>query len=173
MEIKTTSCCGVKEFSGLRKDPVEVVTYFCQLLFRDSLSCAFILYTDPVEFEYGEALTDFIRNNKLGDVTETPEMLNPNSERMLKAYLFAPDRKELQKWWDKLPKPEPFKVGDLVMCNKSGHYSITDKGWIGKVVSETSSDGYGYIVVQDVATSGARFDVESRFFDLVGTPKPF
>lgn len=165
MGIKTTSCCGVREFSGLQKDPVEVVNYFCKYLFEGG-QCAFILYTDPVEFENGEALTDFIREFKLGDVTETPVRHNPNSDRDLKAYLFAPDLKTLKTWYDKQPKREPFKVGDMVVGNDKDRYNVTRKGWTGKVISVSGGE---YITVEGTANSSGRgqFDVESQYFDLV------
>jgi len=51
------------------------------------------------EVTYGDMLRDYIINNKLGTITETPETHNPNSGNDIKAYVWAVDHMALYKWY--------------------------------------------------------------------------
>lgn len=165
MEIRNTTCCGVKEFYGLASDPSDTLWFIAKEVFEKGLSFAFMLFTDPVEFKNGETLKDAILELKLGTVTETPEVENPNSQRILKAYLFSPDMKAFKAWYvayyeliKKLQKC--FKVGDRIIGTSEFAYTVTKKGWTGEVV-DIGIDRY-------ITVRGGNqcYSVDSQYFML-------
>lgn len=59
---------------------------------------AFIIYSDFILLKNGESLTKYIRENGLGEVLETEEKVNPNSENRIKVYVWAINHEALEKW---------------------------------------------------------------------------
>lgn len=101
MILTETTCCGVREIDGLYSSSKKTVMAVAGDIFNYSMDGAFILFTDPPKFRRGNALSVFIKRNKLGSVVATVSKLNPNSGNKLKAYLWNWDKKALRAYWKK------------------------------------------------------------------------
>lgn len=113
--IQGTSCCGVGEIYGLYVDATERQTNFDNTI-RSVLEYRFAnhehaiyLFTDAVDDGNGVGFRNFIRHNRLGRVVETHKVVNPNSDNYIKAWLWTPNEKNLEKYAKKhklLPEDE-------------------------------------------------------------------
>lgn len=132
MELVSTQCCGLKEYTGLADDPAISLETMCRYRYDMDYKSAFILFTDPVINGRGIALKNLIVKLKVGIVVETEAVENHNTGKMLVAYIFTPNDTKLRKWLNALPEPD-FKVGDKIVALDNDHYSITRNGWTGAV----------------------------------------
>ncbi len=133
MELRSTSCCGLKDYDGLSNKPEISLETMCRYRYDMGYSSAFILFTDPVINGRGELLRDLIVKLKVGIVVETEAIENPNTGKMLVAYIFTPNDKKLKEWYKSLPQPD-FKVGDNIIALPNDYYNTTRNGWTGEVV---------------------------------------
>lgn len=141
MELKNTSCCGLKEYEGLFSDPKDSLDAICEYRYnKRGFNSAFILFTDTIVNGRGELLKLLILNLKLGTITETDAVENPNTSKLLKVYVFAPNDVELKKWFTNRAEEfnklhGDFKVGDTVEALPNDVYSTTRNGWRGVILS--------------------------------------
>src|ERR1700677_3513802 len=116
MGFTQLGCCGIKEYYDLgininskgvekvveeianqtRPAPPGGVNYGDRL--NHQYPCAFILFSAVRSGKYGSTLHAFIHENKLGEVWETEFKKNPNSNNLIKVYIWGIDRKALDKW---------------------------------------------------------------------------
>lgn len=111
--IRSTSCCGVQEISGLsynRRGPVEsfkqAFTYNKELP-----SCGYFIFTEAGAGKYGQTFKKWIEENDLGDVVVTKDHKNPNHPKRktgVRVFVWGLNRRKLQKWInDNVPDPAP------------------------------------------------------------------
>lgn len=91
---------GVAEFSGLSSDPLTALRTIAYDRYSHAIK-PFVVFTDPISFRGGIALAKFIKEQEVGEVWESDERLNPNSQRILKVYIFAPDDAVLKPWFER------------------------------------------------------------------------
>lgn len=60
-------------------------------------------YYPPVYRPYGSDFAEFIRTNKLGEVIESPKVVNKafHSNHSNQVWVWTPNRDALKQWWDK------------------------------------------------------------------------
>lgn len=59
---------------------------------------AVYLFSDAVEYYNGSELASFLATNKLGQVTTSPTVRNPNSDHDIIVWIFTPDVDAFRKW---------------------------------------------------------------------------
>lgn len=119
--IGNLACCGVKEMQNIarHRTPEAILQAFCENRFaiqtddsyigpvgNGKLRAAHFLFTQAGEGprnHYGYDLEYYIRENNLGLVMRTEPKRNPNSRRMLVAFIWTPDEKRLKTWWKQHP----------------------------------------------------------------------
>ena len=114
--LESTNCCGVDEIAGLADTPEETLKDVCYEKYplknsncwydEEGEEQAFILITDTVKRGFDKKLVDYIRLNKLGVVIGTKPKKNPNSGNRIRAWLWSPNEKNLNKWFKSLLKKE-------------------------------------------------------------------
>lgn len=87
--IRNTGCCGIKEIDGLRNEPISNLEQV--VLARSGDGFCTILFSDVPDYGKGRDFAQFIKANKLGDLVKMDEVLNPNSDNMIEAWLFTFD----------------------------------------------------------------------------------
>jgi len=107
MELNSNmSCCAVDEIDGLEMvdDPLDAMQ---QLLEYGVPRRAFLIFTAAAGAKtgtnYGHKFAAFIVKNKLGTVTESPAMQNPNTNRYVTVFTWALNRKTMETWRKKHP----------------------------------------------------------------------
>ena len=119
MEVRATSCCGLKELSWIQSEttPAGDVKAFCQhhkglqgTLNKASIP-GLVLFTSveklsksatyTVKTGYGSKLAAYIVRNKLGTVTKSPMRVNRvnHPDHHLVGYFWAPSIAGLERWW--------------------------------------------------------------------------
>lgn len=98
MGIRTTSCCGLRDFSGLQRTPRLTLKTFYQQL--QSKTGAFFIFSGT-NSSCIESLKYYIEENHLGKVIKTEWVRNPNSGNYLMILVYEPDRTKLKKWYEK------------------------------------------------------------------------
>ena len=119
MVINKTSCCAIQDIDQLSAHGTArgAMIAFCQQALhhppvfmgptdkgrKDEIS-SFYLFTAAVSKRhptYGQDFYDFIKENELGDVYQSP--LRPNRawhpEHSNQVYVWTPDLKALREWW--------------------------------------------------------------------------
>lgn len=119
LEINETSCCAVNEIHGLSgyRDPKKAMLAFCEERqdygnpgnIRDP--GGLITFTAVVKYKnskkpgpsYGPDFATFIKENDLGEVAESPMAYNRinHPTHGVKLWAWAPDLKNLKKWYKK------------------------------------------------------------------------
>lgn len=125
MQFKDTNCCGVKEIWSLsaHRSPELAMDEFCKyhlgtirnvtyhgMKARPQTIYSFYLFTAAImksclgnyPATYGPDFANFIRLNKLGTVTRTRAVFNLafHPDHKVQAWLWCPNVKRLQKWWE-------------------------------------------------------------------------
>lgn len=98
-DIRATECCGIDEIYNLDA-PLETITDVCENRLSGDI-CAIYLFHDAVRYKNGTKLAKYILDNDLGTVVETKSVRNPNSGRMVKAWLWTPKMRTLKAWYKK------------------------------------------------------------------------
>lgn len=122
-------CCGLRELNRVsaHRTPEDALRSLFTIPSREYGN-----YTTNKKFRYavftqaggrstyGKRLAAFIIEHKLGEIVETAgKHINPNSRRLLKAWLWTVDHDALQKWYrDNYPND----VGDV--SKKKGNSSV-------------------------------------------------
>ena len=134
MDLRRLMCCGVMEASGVASSvrnygPKGALRSIlnASLINTDSINrkFAFLLFTQAIspitminrddDTKYGDRLKDFILENKLGTVTQTEEVINPNSGNYITMYMWTVDWKAVGKWEaENMPK-QPLKKSGPTM----------------------------------------------------------
>lgn len=121
MNINSTSCCGVRDFDGLKGSKTkDIITYVSQYRFHyqqvadramgrwvdnkevieDYNRFRFIMFTDvSPNFKLSDNLIQFIKVNKLGTTSKTKQAANPNTNNMLRVVIWTINDKALKEWF--------------------------------------------------------------------------
>lgn len=123
--VRTTGCCAVLELTDISraKTPLEMLRQLVPQIAIKTLDFSgekpFIYYTGVVNRaryipahedrvdDYGQALTDYIKEQKLGSVIETLEPRQNSTGNMVKIWLWHPDYTAIKSWRDKYITPVP------------------------------------------------------------------
>lgn len=89
--IARTNCCGIKEinaitFSTKPEQTILDITY--DILSGDD-DAAFFFFSDIFDAAKGNALSDYIKKNKLGRCKKIGKKRNPNSNNMLTMWVWC------------------------------------------------------------------------------------
>jgi hypothetical protein len=142
---KPTACCGLVELNNISlvQTPEEVIKgtvagYHIFAGVESKKYPPFVMFTGVTkrarmdhtgstrEDDYGQALADYIVENKLGEVIATPERVNPMSyNNPIKVWVWTVDWTELQKQF-----PIDSEVMELQNCGGTGHNYYS--WWLGK-----------------------------------------
>lgn len=125
MELRQTTCCGVRDYSGLMEldTPQEVLLDVYDRLFalgqhagRGWRTGAFVLFTCAAAERKLPRLIRFIEENALGSCTLAPTAFNPNSNHNLQAMLWGFDHNAYDAWIAVQRRRErgEYTVGDRV-----------------------------------------------------------
>lgn len=114
MRVNETSCCGLREISGLseHRTPAIAMQAFCRFsLGLDynyngrlgrTLEFSHAVFTAATgKNDYGEKFAAFILRNKLGTVTPSQRRNNPNSGNPLKVWVWTLHQTNVKKWAQK------------------------------------------------------------------------
>lgn len=113
MQIETTRCCGIDEIANIkynRNNNEEILFNLCKNRYSedDGGDCAFYFFSDTDEeiehdksFEFGLSLKKYIRDNKLGIVTQSTKRINPNTDHTLIMWVWAVNNDKLFEWFEK------------------------------------------------------------------------
>jgi hypothetical protein len=98
MTVESTNCCGVGELYDLN-GPEDNIRDMKRILRREvgpwvSLK-AIYLFHDAVVNKNGTMLAAYIRKHKLGKVLAAGKVRNPNSCRLIQAWLWTIDKKAI------------------------------------------------------------------------------
>jgi len=78
-DLEKTRCCGIYEFNGIDRPPQNLVTQVYEELGGDKYNI--FIFHDVTCRGNGKRLCDFIKRHKLGKVTATASVNNPNTGR--------------------------------------------------------------------------------------------
>lgn len=117
MNLRTMSCCGMRDLSGLSahrtaKDAmIEFVrtscpnaSYYnwdtrkCEKLRRLNFSHVIFSEANDELYRYGESFATYIRRNKLGTVIASERRVNPNSGNRVKFWVWTLHKQNLVNW---------------------------------------------------------------------------
>lgn len=116
-------CCGIRELADVQ-DANSLDDILSQIKSRlarytggkpaYAFECGALVFTEAGRGStYGRKLAKEIKSNKLGTITTAPVYTNPNSERTIRAFIWAFNKKALSAYLEKLDKPKkkpkPFK----------------------------------------------------------------
>lgn len=93
VSIELTECCGIEELYNLDVPNPAIITK----VYNDSNRRAMIIFHDVVSWSNGSSLASYIRRNKLGSLTSSKKVMNPNSRNIIQMWIWYPD-------WDAIDK---------------------------------------------------------------------
>ena len=101
--IENMNCCGTQEITGIidDNDPKATVRTVCKRLFYEEENSAFMIFTDIDKKTPGKNLAKYIKSNNLGKTTKSDSRVNPNSRHSLTVWIWALNRTNLRRFWDK------------------------------------------------------------------------
>jgi hypothetical protein len=104
-------CCAVKELVGLgntvnfEQDLRGFVTelYYEYVWAGDGprFHCAFVIFTQAGNGDYGEKLAEVIKKYKLGTVITSHKLVNPNTKRRVKVFIWEINKTNTKRWLGK------------------------------------------------------------------------
>lgn len=98
-DVEDTTCCGLRELSGLFGDPKSNVLAVCEDRYLEEHNSAFIMFSDVYSLGNGRKLAAYIRRNGLGTLTKTRAKRNPNSGNSIMVWVWATNDKNLRAWF--------------------------------------------------------------------------
>lgn len=87
LEIESTECCGIYELHSLNEKPVNAIAVVLENINRDY---PMIIFHDVVDSN-GDKLCRFIRRHKLGKVQQSLTKQNPNTNNLIRMWIWYPD----------------------------------------------------------------------------------
>lgn len=112
--LESSPCCAMDIIDGVDDTPQEVLRSICDEKYPDKEWCdedeeygsdkkeqAFIVFTDNVSKKDsgGEGLAKYIKKNKLGSFIVTRARRNPNTDHMVKVWVWTPNERNLKRWY--------------------------------------------------------------------------
>ena len=96
MSLGSLTCCGVREYHGIRHTPQKIVEEVFDELLVDDDKFAFVLFTDIRDTKRGLKLARFINQHNLGQVVSSRKKVNPNTANPLKMWTWTPNQRSLK-----------------------------------------------------------------------------
>ena len=136
VQLNRTSCCGLREISGLggagtsRNALYEVA----KIMYTNSKKGAFVVFSAPSQHKYGDNLRNLITKTRVGTVSKSRARKNPNSLNTLNVYMWSVNDKVLKRWYiaEKKRLEKPIKTlkfkdkGKTVTVYNWGHMFSTN-----------------------------------------------
>lgn len=96
MSLRSTSCCGVYDYHGLRNfaTPESCI----RDIIKSGTGYAFLILTDTHDLKHLIPLEKYIKDYRLGTTTRTPIQTNPNSKNPLGVLIWGIDHPALMAW---------------------------------------------------------------------------
>ena len=114
IEIQNTGYDNIKEIDGISggnndcyyetgKDILRGICYSIRHCYKRIHSAPFttFIFNGVISERYPGMLSRVIKKAKLGDIMETKSKVNPNSDNVIRVYVWHVDKKELSKWFKK------------------------------------------------------------------------
>ena len=113
-EIYETQCCGVKEIDGImeHKNPENIIKHTIENIFdfydSPKIQCAFITFSGVIgkkrksknpKNTIGNRLLKYIKQHNLGNVKASITKRNPNSNNLIKLYMWEIKSKNMKSWY--------------------------------------------------------------------------
>src|SRR6266496_191824 len=166
MNFKQCNCCAIQEITGLSysSSALESMKEFCVLNFGKGNATkfggiigkdlySFYLFTSAVDYAgeksayayggkrlYGKEFMEFIRENELGEVWESPVTVNAafHKDHSNQVHIWTPNSGKVRAWWESQPKPEykpPVLTGDwrVLVLDKAGYVCVGPYNMSGQV----------------------------------------
>lgn len=120
--LSYTACCGVKELERIEGKSHEKIIYDVgHDIVEEAIKMAFLTFTSNCgEKGYGVDLMNYIIENKLGSVIATPAKKNPNTQRMVKLFVWDVDVPKIKKLYQKKKEDDAKKAEKLLGVLKIG-----------------------------------------------------
>ncbi len=111
--LEETPCCGVQFIDSIQDEtPESTLVAVCAKKYEEGENewgdydepwrQAFLIFTDNVsDSDNGKDLEDYIKEHKLGTVKATRQRRNPNTENMIKVWIWTPNERNLKAWYRK------------------------------------------------------------------------
>lgn len=109
--LDETPCCGVQFIDMIDDSPESVLVDVCEKKYNENndwdeyaepLLQAFLIFTDNVsDNNFGEELADYITKHKLGGVKASRQRRNPNTDNMIRVWIWSPNERNLKAWYRK------------------------------------------------------------------------
>lgn len=97
-------CCGINEIVNIyenRHNPQRTIQTVCKEMYENEEKQAFLIFSDIDRKIAGKKLSKFITKNKLGKITSSPIRTNPNSHNSLQMWIWAINKSNLKKYYNK------------------------------------------------------------------------
>lgn len=104
MALEETSCCGVREFDGVRdyaNRPEEAMDMIARARIVDDERFRFVIFTDVNSCTHIKAVERYVNKNKLGTFTKTALKKNPNTANKIRVYILDLNATKLRSWYTK------------------------------------------------------------------------
>lgn len=110
MEIEETTCCGIREFSGLPEDPFDAIDEIALDIFGQPRNFngelferyAFVMFSqNDIQENLGRNLMEAINDYNLGECTLTGEASNPNTGNTITLFLWKLDHNAIYEYYKK------------------------------------------------------------------------
>lgn len=89
----------VKKLAGLHGATENLIKGI--IVSKKSVNVHHLIFSDNIDYHNGERLVNFIKEHKLGKITETNEMWNPNTiNNTIKGWIWTINWKNMKKWYD-------------------------------------------------------------------------
>lgn len=92
----------------------ETAKYILEHQVTKSLLPAVFIFSDADVFGKGIELAKYIKENKLGIVTETPSVLNANSYHIIRVWCWNVDKEAYVDWFKNQVKKGHFQIGEVL-----------------------------------------------------------
>ncbi len=170
-----TSCCGVRDISGISSfpDPEESMKRILfEFIPNGRPSCGLMIFTYNEDYEYGQDFVEYIKENKLGKVTLSEPFENPNTNNPIVLGTWLPNEANCIKLLSTFKSGEwdfnGLKVGDKIKCSQqyltSRHYETYYKKFDGSTVVKFDQD-YAYLKVKN-GTVSSLHKAHTVYFDV-------
>lgn len=115
MQIRNTSCCGLKEIEDLQDadEPEDAVRLLLDISgtkeysttqhrYVPKLNILFshVLFTEVIgDGGYGRQLSAYVKKHHLGTVVMSSTSTNPNTGNRIRCYIWTIDKPAIKAWW--------------------------------------------------------------------------
>lgn len=98
-EIRSTTCCGLKEYTGLYNTPTETLKEMARLLRAGRTRVGILMFSDAEMNRRGiELATEIAKKPNWGKVIASEKAINPNTRRNIIVWTWAINKRAFLAW---------------------------------------------------------------------------